>query len=507
MPKRKKRRTVQMPEARRILLDEELKKLVDMDDVVNDALDRVENHGIIFIDEIDKIAGRARHGDRPRRLARGGAARPAADRRGVDVQTRYGYVRTDHVLFVAAGAFHVSKPSDLIPELQGRFPIRVELKPLTEADFVRIMTEPENALTKQYAALVAAEGAELDFTDRRHRRDRPHRLAGERPDGEHRRPPAAHRDDHAARGGAVRAARLPPPEDRVRSGRRSGLDSRRSWMTTICGATSSELEAALNAARTAALAAGQLLRPEAGRIHPVEAKGDGSPVTVLDLEADRIIQTLLRRAFPTIAIVSEESSSPDAAGASRFWLIDPLDGTRDFAAGSSEFAVHIALVIDGQPVVSVVHQPASGALFEAVAGEGAFRADGLGRARLGVSSRSQLDELRIGTSRRSPGERLTRLLADSPLGGRAVPQGASLKLTAVATGELDGTLCLHDREKIWDSGAPGLIITEAGGRISDVDSHPLIYGGPDSVHHRGIVTSNGRCHEALCALAARYWPA
>src|SRR5512141_2118188 len=164
LPKRTKRRTVKVPEARRVLVDEELKKLVDMDDVVNEALDRVENHGIIFIDEIDKIAGE-----------RGQAGGPDVSREGVQrdllpivegstVQTRYGYVRSDHILFIAAGAFTVSKPSDLIPELQGRFPIRVELTPLTEQDFIRIMTEPENALTKQYQALVAAEGVELEFT-------------------------------------------------------------------------------------------------------------------------------------------------------------------------------------------------------------------------------------------------------------------------------------------------------------------------------------------------------
>ena len=164
LPKRTKRRTVKVPEARRVLVDEELKKLVDMDDVVNEALDRVENLGIIFIDEIDKIAG-----------DRGQAGGPDVSREGVQrdllpivegstVQTRYGYVRSDHILFIAAGAFHVSKPSDLIPELQGRFPIRVELLPLTEDDFIRIMTEPENALTKQYQALVAAEGATLEFT-------------------------------------------------------------------------------------------------------------------------------------------------------------------------------------------------------------------------------------------------------------------------------------------------------------------------------------------------------
>jgi ATP-dependent HslUV protease ATP-binding subunit HslU len=163
LPKKKKRRTVHLHEARRIVIDEELKKLVDMDDVVNEALDRVENHGVIFIDEIDKIAGE--RGTVGPDVSREGVQRdllPIVE--GSTVQTRYGYVRTDHVLFIAAGAFHISKPSDLIPELQGRFPIRVELQPLTEQDFVRIMTEPENALTKQYAALCAADGATLEFT-------------------------------------------------------------------------------------------------------------------------------------------------------------------------------------------------------------------------------------------------------------------------------------------------------------------------------------------------------
>jgi ATP-dependent HslUV protease ATP-binding subunit HslU len=164
LPKRTKRRLVKVPEARRVLVDEELKKLVDMDDVVNESLDRVENHGIIFIDEIDKIAGERGQSGGPD-VSREGVQRdllPIVE--GSTIQTRYGYVRSDHILFIAAGAFHVSKPSDLIPELQGRFPIRVELQPLTEQDFIRIMTEPENALTKQYQALVKAESAELEFT-------------------------------------------------------------------------------------------------------------------------------------------------------------------------------------------------------------------------------------------------------------------------------------------------------------------------------------------------------
>jgi len=165
MPKRKKKRTVKLSEARRILLDEESDKLIDHDDVTSDALERVEKLGIIFLDEIDKIAGERGPGGGPD-VSREGVQRdllPIVE--GSNVSTRYGMVKTDHVLFIAAGAFHVSKPSDLIPELQGRFPIRVELKPLTEADFVRILTDPEHALTKQYAALVEAEGAGLDFTE------------------------------------------------------------------------------------------------------------------------------------------------------------------------------------------------------------------------------------------------------------------------------------------------------------------------------------------------------
>ena len=164
LPKRTKRRTVSVADARRILVQEEMDRLIDMDEVVSEALERAEDMGIIFLDEIDKVAGE-RSSSGPD-VSREGVQRdllPIVE--GSTVQTKYGMIRTDHVLFVAAGAFHVSKPSDLIPELQGRFPIRVELKPLTEQDFVRILTEPKNALTRQYQALIGAENVELRFTD------------------------------------------------------------------------------------------------------------------------------------------------------------------------------------------------------------------------------------------------------------------------------------------------------------------------------------------------------
>jgi ATP-dependent HslUV protease ATP-binding subunit HslU len=164
LPKKKKRRTVSVAEARRILLQDELDKLVDMDEVVHEALFRAEEMGIVFLDEIDKVAG-VRGGQGPD-VSREGVQRdllPIVE--GSTVATKYGLVRTDHILFIAAGAFHVSKPSDLIPELQGRFPIRVELQTLGQAEFVRILQEPKNALLDQYRAMIETEGAQIKFTD------------------------------------------------------------------------------------------------------------------------------------------------------------------------------------------------------------------------------------------------------------------------------------------------------------------------------------------------------
>jgi ATP-dependent HslUV protease ATP-binding subunit HslU len=161
---RSKKKRVPIRDARTVLAQEEEQKLVDMEQVAREAVDRVQQSGIIFLDEIDKIAGR--EGGHGPDVSREGVQRdilPIVE--GTTVNTKHGMVRTDHILFIAAGAFHVSKPADLIPELQGRFPIRVELEPLGQAEFVRILTEPRSALVKQYTALMATEGITLDFAD------------------------------------------------------------------------------------------------------------------------------------------------------------------------------------------------------------------------------------------------------------------------------------------------------------------------------------------------------
>jgi ATP-dependent HslUV protease ATP-binding subunit HslU len=165
MPKKARKRKVTVAEARKILLEEEAARLIDMDEVKEEALKKAQDAGIIFIDEIDKIASGSGKGGGPD-VSREGVQRdllPIVE--GSTVNTKHGVIKTDHILFIAAGAFHISKPSDLIPELQGRFPIRVELTALTKDDFVRILREPKNALTKQYTALFESEGVSLRFTD------------------------------------------------------------------------------------------------------------------------------------------------------------------------------------------------------------------------------------------------------------------------------------------------------------------------------------------------------
>ncbi|MDC0246628.1 ATP-dependent protease ATPase subunit HslU [Deltaproteobacteria bacterium] len=164
MPKQSKRRRVSIDEARKILQQEEVSKLIDMEEVSREAVTRVEQSGIVFLDEVDKVASRRSHSQGPD-VSREGVQRdllPIVE--GSTVNTKYGPVQTDHILFIAAGAFHLTKPSDMIPELQGRFPIRVELQSLSREDFVRILTEPKNALIVQYTELMRTEGVELEFT-------------------------------------------------------------------------------------------------------------------------------------------------------------------------------------------------------------------------------------------------------------------------------------------------------------------------------------------------------
>jgi ATP-dependent HslUV protease ATP-binding subunit HslU len=163
MPGKKKDRVMKIPDALKYFAQDEAQKLIDMDEVTRDAVERVEQSGIVFLDEIDKIAGREKNMGPD--VSREGVQRdllPIVE--GSTINTKYGPVKTDHILFIAAGAFHVAKPADLIPELQGRFPIRVELEALTKGDLVRILTEPRNALVKQYQALMETEGITLDFT-------------------------------------------------------------------------------------------------------------------------------------------------------------------------------------------------------------------------------------------------------------------------------------------------------------------------------------------------------
>ena len=204
-----------------MLLQEEASRLIDMDRVVEEARRKVEQHGIIFLDEIDKIVGRD-HSRGPD-VSREGVQRdllPIVE--GTTVTSKYGMLRTDHILFIASGAFHLSKPSDLIPEMQGRFPIRVELQSLGAEEFERILTEPENALIKQYQALMETEGIRLIFAAGGHQRDRRPGHQGERAHRKHRGPAAAHHHGKAAGGDLLHRPGPERPGDHHHRGVRPG---------------------------------------------------------------------------------------------------------------------------------------------------------------------------------------------------------------------------------------------------------------------------------------------
>lgn len=259
-----------------------------------------------------------------------------------------------------------------------------------------------------------------------------------------------------------------------------------------------ELSVACRAARAAGLA---IRRRYDEAATTARDKSDGSPVTDADLEANQILLEELRATFPDDAILSEEGgSSDDRLDKSRVWIIDPLDGTRDFVRRSGDFSVHVGLAIDGAAVVGAVYQPVTGRTFSAAAGGGAFCDD----APIAVSTADQLDDFRLATTRFAPATKLTSFIEDvwSP---RVIERvGASVKMMSVASSELEVALWLTDREMEWDTCAPDVIIREAGGAITDLDGQPFRYNRPDPKHLRGVLVSNGRRHAELLELARPY---
>ena len=262
----------------------------------------------------------------------------------------------------------------------------------------------------------------------------------------------------------------------------------------------------LAVARAAAEAAAAVFPPP-GAAPAAERKPDGSPVTATDLAANARILAVLRTAFPADAILSEElADEPARLRAHRVWIVDPLDGTRDFIAGSGDYAVHVALAVEGVPVVAVVAWPAEDAIYTAVRGGGAWRHDAAGSHALKVAAARPLAAYRTGITRTAMHPALQRFLERGGLAGAAVPRGASIKHLLLAAGALDCCVTLHGGEHEWDTAAPGLIVTEAGGTVTDADGVPFRYNQPDVRHHRGVLLSAGHHHAALAALARECWP-
>lgn len=268
------------------------------------------------------------------------------------------------------------------------------------------------------------------------------------------------------------------------------------------GSFGPELAVALAAAERAAA-----VFPPPGTIPEVEQKPDGSPLTRFDLEANARIVATLAAAFPGDAVLSEELADDRARlNASRVWIVDPLDGTRDFAEGSPDYAVHVALAVAGQPVVGVVACPALGRVYAAATAGGAAVRDAGGARRIRVGEARPLARTRTGITRTSMHPALERFLAVTGLGQAAVPRGASIKHMLLAEGALDLCLTLHDRENEWDTAAPGLIVLEAGGTVTDADGAALRYNRPDPRHRRGVLLSSGHHHAELVARARECFP-
>ena len=270
-----------------------------------------------------------------------------------------------------------------------------------------------------------------------------------------------------------------------------------------------ELGPRLEAARDACRRAGAVILAHyhAGDAEPA-LKQDHSPITRADTEADEAITAILRARFPDDGLLTEESADGPERRQRRFvWVVDPLDGTRDFVARTGEFAVHVGLADAGRPVLGVVYRPVGDILYEAVVGGGAYREQGGARARLQVSPETDLGRFRVGVTRFAPTGNLRRFLDESGLGARARPIGASIKMMAVAEGTIELTACVNDRENEWDTCAPEVIVREAGGRATDLRGEEFRYNRDDVRHRHGILMSNGTRHGELLATLAPYGPA
>lgn len=267
--------------------------------------------------------------------------------------------------------------------------------------------------------------------------------------------------------------------------------------------------AELEAAREACAAAGALIRTwYVGGDAEVTHKGDDSPLTSADLAANDAILSVLQRRFPGDAVLSEESADDlSRLDRERVWIVDPLDGTRDFVARTGDFAVHVALAVGGEPAVAALYKPIGDAMYWATAGAGArARAGGVERA-LAVSTVTELDAARLGVTRLFSTDNLARFLRDHGLDGNVRRIGASIKMMAVAAGDAEASLCLHGREKQWDTCAPGLIVQEAGGRVTDLDGRRFVYNTARVAHDRGILMTNGHLHDQLLERAQGYFEA
>jgi 3'(2'), 5'-bisphosphate nucleotidase len=265
-----------------------------------------------------------------------------------------------------------------------------------------------------------------------------------------------------------------------------------------------ELEVAMRAARAAGK---RILEHYADPEIGVEIKDDQSPVTAADQAANASIVAELSAAFPEDALLSEESpDDPIRFQRRRVWIIDPLDGTRDFLAKTGDFCVLIGLCIDNTPVLGVAYEPTRDALYYARKGGGAFLETGGTTHAITTSKRELPSEVRVGISRLNPDEGLGKVLAAAGLAPRAVQMGAAVKHMALARGDLDAVMNLSAAEQEWDTCAPEVILTEAGCTVTDGDGKPFLYNQKDLHRRRGSIASNGRCHTLMIRVMAPCLP-